>query len=153
MPVDYNPKDAVQCWPEGYYDMELIKVEDKVSKSSGNSMQVWTWRATNDGREQTINDYVVVPAATFKIKQLAAALDKKDIFDAGRFQADDEIGCVVSGFLTIESQDGYDDKNKVKKVVAKTVGSTMATGMRQRQRAPVPTDLPENEVNEADIPF
>jgi hypothetical protein len=79
MPLDYNPKDAVLCWPEGHYMAELVKVDDATSKvkpdgSGGNPMQILTWNLFHqDGREQAIKDYVVGPSTTFKLRQLAIA--------------------------------------------------------------------------------
>lgn len=121
MPIEYNPKDATQCWDAGEYDAVLVKVEDSVSKrkpdgSGGNPMQVWTFRAYHpDGREQLVTEYVVVPAATFKIKQLAGALGRGPDFTTGQFQAEDHINANVILVLTVEQQEGYDDKNRVAK--------------------------------------
>jgi hypothetical protein len=121
MALDYNPKDAVSVWPAGDYDATLKTVDTKTSKTSGNPMEVWTFEVYSpDGRQQLISDYVVIPAATFKIKQLALALGRKQEFEAGTFQAEDFIGAAVIAFLTIEQQDGYDDKNRVAKVKAPT---------------------------------
>jgi hypothetical protein len=116
MPIDYDPKDGVICWPEGGgYEAILESVEDKMS-SKGNAMQEWKWRVyAPDGREQVISDYVVVPTGTFKIRQLAAALGQSDAYQAGQFQADDNIGCKIAADLIIEKQTGYDDKNKIRK--------------------------------------
>jgi hypothetical protein len=140
MPQNYDPDDANMCWPEGEYDAALIKVEDKTSKvkadgSGGNPMQVLTWRCYHDsGQEQLISDYIVFPNATFKLRQLAIALGKVDEFEARTFQADDNINCTVVAVLGIEKQDGYPDKNKIKKVKAgKGVG-------------PAPSQLPPRRV-------
>lgn len=122
MPANYDPDDANLCWPEGEYDASLVKVEDKTSRvkadgSGGNPMQVLTWRCYHDsGQEQLISDYIVFPGATFKLRQLAVALGKVEEFEARTFQADDNIGCTVKAQLAIEKQDGYPDKNKIKKV-------------------------------------
>lgn len=117
MPVTYNKQDAVKCWPAGEYQATLEKVEDKKSKTSGNAMQVWTFRAYSpDGQEQLISEYVTIPNGTFRIKQLAAALGKSSEFDSETFQADDQIGSNVLVDLIVETQAGYDDKNRVKKI-------------------------------------
>jgi hypothetical protein len=171
MPIDYNPKDAVQCWAPGDYQGTLIKVEDKTSKvksdgSGGNPMQVWTFRAYHDdGREQLISDYVVLPSATFKIKQLALALNKKSDFEAGTFQADDYINADVKLYLVVDKQDGFDDKNKVKKVKSvrddASVGSSAPAptparntgGGGRPQRQPVNSPVGEDSFVIDDIPF
>lgn len=162
MPVDYNPKDAVQVWAAGEYPATLTKVEDKISKvkpdgTGGNPMQVWTFRAFNDDREQLIFEYVVIPASVFKIRQLADALGRHADFDAGTFQADDYIGADVLLDLMIDQQPGYDDKNKVKKIKAAGVpsGAVPQPPMsRQAAREPATSPISSNkQFEEADIPF
>ena len=136
MPLTYDPKDAVICWPTGEYDAVLAKVEDKTSRekpdgSGGNSMQVLTYRVFDaDGREQLVSDYIVVPTGTFKLKQLAIALGRKDEFDAGTFQADGQINVNVRVDLAIEKQDGFDDRNKIRKVLStsKTAAAPRTSG-------------------------
>lgn len=163
MPVDYNPKDAVQVWTEADYDATLTKVEDKTSKvkpdgSGGNPMQVWTFEVFHqDGRTQLISDYVVIPAATFKIKQLAIALGKKADFDAGQFQADDYIGAGVIVALTIEAQDGFDEKNRIGKIKAPGADSPAQPSLSRQapaprmQQKPIPTEADQPIME--DIPF
>lgn len=157
MPIDYNPKDAVQCWAPGDYQATLTNVEDKTSKA-GNPMQVWTFRAYHDdGREQLITDYVVIPAATFKIKQLAVALGKKADFDGGTFQADDYINSDVTLELVVDQQDGYDDKNKVKKVrnvrdIA-DAAAPIPTRPAPQRKQPVNSAVGPDTFDESEIPF
>lgn len=154
MPIDYDPKDAVLCWPEGDYDAVLDKVEDKTSKikpdgSGGNPMQVLTWTVYHpDGRQQSISDYIVVPTGLFKLRQLATALGKKTEFDAGRFQADDQIGCTVTASLAIEQQEGFDDKNRIARVKPKA-----GTFTRPERKPVTAPDLSQPQFKEDDIPF
>jgi hypothetical protein len=172
MPITYNPKDAVRVWPEADYQAVLEKVEDKTSKekldgSGGNPMQVLTWTVYNDaGKTQTIQDYIVIPAALFKLRQLAIALGKRAEFDAGKFQADDQIGCNVMAHLTIEENPGFDDKNKIGKLLpmptapgrsapSRGAAPSIAAEMKQRAGAKFPTDpIPDNDgMKPDDIPF
>lgn len=166
MPVTYNAQDAVTAWDEGEYEAVLINVEDTTSKSSGKPMQVWTWEVYHpDGRKQEIKDYVVIPAATFKIKQLAQALGKDKEFAAGTFQADDNINCNVTAVLTIDKQEGYDDKNKVGRVKSlarastpsrQTAPRTIGEGVRQKianRPAPVSPISEEPVFKDDSIPF
>lgn len=161
MPVDYNAKDASNCLPADTYDAELVKVEDKKSKvkpdgSGGNPMQVWTFRVFGD-REVFVTEHVVIPAATFKIKQLAKALGREDDFKANRFQADDYIGAGVKLALVIETQEGFDEKNKVAKFLP--AGEAEAAPPA-RTLPPRPTRQPvtspisdEQKFKDDDIPF
>lgn len=163
MALDYNPDDAVRVWPAGNYDATLAKVEEKVSKrkpdgSGGNPMEVWTlevWDA--NGEKQLISDYVVIPSATFKIKQLAVALGKEADFKARQFQASDYIGAGFIVELVVEKQDGYDDKNRVKKylpgVSAEPAPAPQRPTRPQRQPVTSPPFSDNQEFKEDDIPF
>ena len=141
MPLEYNAKDAVTVWPDGKYPATLVKVEDATSKkkpdgSGGNPMQVWTFKVFDDvqGREQLISDYVVIPAATFKIKQLAAALGEEQAFNDGYFQADNCIEAAVTVELKTESTPGFDDKNRIKKILPAAQAAAPTPPARQPQR-------------------
>lgn len=161
MPITYDPKDGTAAWPEGEYQAVLASVEDGTSKTSGAPMQTWTWEVYSPGgRKQTIKDYVVVPAATFKIRQFAAALGKHKEYEAGDFQADDQIGESVTAVLKIEKQDGYDDKNKIANVKPWQAQTTRPAPQKgpaipKRQPAPAPANpiSDTQEFNDADIPF
>jgi hypothetical protein len=187
MGIDYDPDDAVTAWPEGDYDAVLKDVKESTSKrkpdgSGGNPMEVWTFQVYDDaGREQTITEYVVVPAATFKIKQLAAALGRKAEFERRTFQADTHIGETVRVVLGVEAEDGFDDKNRIRKFKAREAPAPrqsaapasparqpaapaaarapagVAAAVRERAAATRPTEPPftptEGTFAEDDIPF
>lgn len=159
MALNYDPKDAVQCWPAGEYPGELTKVEEKRSKvkpdgTGGNPMEVWTFVTYNGtSAQQLISDYVVIPAATFKIKQLAEALGKKAEFEAGEFQAENYIGAGVMLDLIIDKQDGFDDKNKIRKIKAaqaEPVSNSRGPSSRPQRQSPISQ---ESELDPDSIPF
>jgi hypothetical protein len=170
MGIPYNAKDAESCWPEGDYDAVLNSSEDTVSKTSGADMEVWQIGVFHpDGRDQTIKEYVTASAA-FKIKQLATALGRKADFEAGTFHAEDYIGASFTVALSVESQDGYDDKNRVAKFKAKAqkvsppparpaptrAPATIGAGVREKMAAKPAATQPFGETQEFkddDIPF
>jgi hypothetical protein len=135
MPLNYNPTDCNECWPEGDYEAVLEKVEDKRSKA-GNDMQELTWKVyRSDGRTQQVYDYIVVPAGLFKLKGMARAWGKTAEFDGGTFQADDHLDESLVVKLIVEKQDGYADKNRIvayKPLVRSTVGITQAPAAPSR---------------------
>jgi hypothetical protein len=115
MPLQYNKEDASPVWPEGDYDATLTSVMDRTFKS-GNSGQEWTITVYDaSGKQMTILDRVVVPGATFKIKQLAIALNRGQEFDNESFQPDDYVGENFVVTLKVESGGEFPDKNAVKK--------------------------------------
>lgn len=165
--LQYDPKDASpDVWPKGDYDATLDNVENTNSKA-GKPMQVWTFTVyAPDGSTQEIKDYVVIPAALFKVKQLAIALGKREEFEAATFQPEDNIGCGMTAVLAIEEQQGFDDKNRIAKVKAKAPNGTpvarpapapnVGRAGIQRPPKPAPADVPfgdEKQFVEDDIPF
>ncbi len=161
MGLPYDPADAVMCWPKDDYDASLVKVEEAISKTSGNPMEVWTFEVFNkDGRTQLVSDYVVIPGATFKIRQLAKALNRESDFKDKKFQAEQEIGCNVIVELTIENQQGYDDKNKIGKIKPANPAPDGAPAAYPRSRETVKRAAPANpfegeatSIKAEDIPF
>lgn len=163
--MDYNPEDATQVWPavmDGKpiaYDAELLKVEETTAKSSGNPMEVWTVKVYDpEGRSKTIVDRVVVPAATWKIKQLAAALGQQAAFQSRHFQAGDNIGAGFKVNLRIEKQDGFDDKNTVGTYIGiPPVREAITAGAAPARKPVAPQQAPpygnEQQFKEDEIPF
>lgn len=68
--------------PEGMYDFQVVKCEDKVSQS-GNSMlklQLKIW--DNEGRERTVFDYLVSTANwAWKVKHFFESIDAMNIYE------------------------------------------------------------------------
>ncbi len=113
MPLNYNPKDASGAWPEGDYVAVLAKVEDAISKTSGQPMQVWHIECHNEaGKTRTIREYVTASTAG-KIKALARAVDQLAAFNAGEFQADDHVGANFRVELKVEDSEQYGPQNKI----------------------------------------
>jgi hypothetical protein len=154
---EMDTQDGSSCWPAGDYDVTLIKVEETTSQKSGNPMEVWTFEAYNDGRKQLIKEYVVIPAATFKIKQMAIALGRKDEFDSGSFHAEDHLGASFIGTLSIEEGDAnYDDKNRIAKLKPASSGAAAPQQARKTVAAGgsrPPFDDSAKVFKEEDIPF
>jgi hypothetical protein len=137
----YDPNDATSCLPEGEATLAIKSAEDKVSRA-GNDMIVVTFEAFSGDRKGLVTEYVVNPTTLFKLKQIAAALGPKALaeFNAGKFDPATHVGETLRAVLAIESQDGFDDKNKVKKYLP--AGS-----------APAASAPKQDDVNAADCPF
>lgn len=135
----YNPEDATSCLPEGEATLAIVKAEDKVSRA-GNDMAVVTFDAFVGERKGRVTEYVVNPTTLYKLKQIAKALGSKALgeFDRGEFDPNAHAGETLRAVLAIDSQDGFDDKNIVKKYLAPDAAAP----------APKTTDA-----NAADCPF
>jgi len=114
MPFEYNPDDAKQpCLIPGEYQASLDSCEEKTSKK-GNRMLVCDWTVRHGDHDVFITDYIVVPKGLFKLKQMAKAWNQLDDFESGMFDPFAWTGRVMTLVLDIESQAGYDDKNRIK---------------------------------------
>lgn len=121
--IKYDPNDAVLCWPEGEYRATLETVEEKTSKAD-NPMYVLTFQAYNGDDSIFVTEYVVIPKFVWKLKRLASALGVLTMFENGSFDPEAFIGHSLTVELTIEKQEGFDDKNRIGKYVPKQAGST-----------------------------
>ncbi len=136
----YNPSDATSCLPEGEATMVLTKVEEKQSRA-GNDMAVLYFDAFVGEQKGKVTEYVVNPTTLFKLKQIARAFGPKaeGEFDDGTFDPASYIDESLIAILKIESQDGFDDKNVVKKYLPKSAATETAKA--------------KDNVNAADYPF
>lgn len=145
----YDPKDAVQCWPEGTYEATIVSVEEKQSKA-GNDMLVVKFRCYSDNRQTLVTDYIT-DAMTWKLKKIAKAVGMLAEFDANQpnwyFDLQDRNLRVV---LKVDEQDGFDDKNQVRGYEPTAVSGAPAKPSNPR---PAATTQKFEPVEESDIPF
>lgn len=136
--IKYDPKDAVLCLPEGDYMATIEAVEEKVSQS-GNDMHVITYTVYSGEKSVRVVDYIPYPTMTWRLKRLAQALGQEAQFKAGKFDPEAYIGSNVTVTLEIQSQAGYDDKNRIKAWSAATVTKPSAIAA---EALPADDDLP-----------
>ena len=152
MSFNYDPKDATNCLPAGEYDATLANVEEKRSKA-GNPMLELTYAVYGGGREVRIRDYVVNPSGIYRLRNLARALGKEDEFNSGSFDAQNYKDTDVRVELSVEQQEGFDDQNRIKKVLPPTAAKQPVSYRAPKQpAAPNPISQKE-EFQPADIPF
>ena len=160
--IPYNPADAIQCWPEGRYNANLVAVKEATSKAKGTPMLVLTLRVYQvSGQEQPITDYVTIPDGTWKLKQLADAIGQRQAFDSGVFDPAEHINSYFVVELVVEDNEGYSPRNKVKRyaVAARKSPSTpsakAAAVDRQAAQAQAGGDPLSDtpQFKEDDIPF
>lgn len=124
--IEYDNRDAVTCWPKGFYKAELWKTEltkskEKTDPDTGEiipprDMLEVIWKVWNGRQTQLISDYVIPGTATIrKLKDMAKAFGEraKEEFKRNAFQpADYETEKAVL-LLTVEENEEYGDRNKV----------------------------------------
>lgn len=101
---------------EGVYELQISKVEEKIS-SNGNPMLLVTFDVQGvDGNRKLFENYVLTDEALWKLKELFDALDidTSDIVDLDPM---DLVGSAVSARVI---QDEYKGEivNRVKKIIA-----------------------------------
>jgi hypothetical protein len=161
---EYDHKDAETAWPEGQYPATFLGALDGISKTSKQPMQTWTFEVYDNAndRKQTIKDYVT-PAALFKVRQLAGALNKAAEFKANKFYPEDHAGASVMLSLIIEPSDGqFDEKNKIARISA-APGTAKPTTAAEKMLSPQPSlsskamqTVPADSqppIKDEDIPF
>lgn len=110
----YKKEDAVACLPEGDYEASIVSAEVGVSKSSGADMLTVAFKVyTTDGREVTLNDYIVNPKTLFKLKRIALAIGQQTAFENETFDVNDNIGANLILGLKVDSNEKYGDQNKI----------------------------------------
>lgn len=111
----YNPKDAVQCIPEGTYDSVIELVEDTTTKNGDEMQKVLFHVYDNHGRERKHWEYFTFGQMLFRYKKIARALGQEDAFKAGTFDLKDFQGKNLRLELVIEEgKNGYEDQNRAK---------------------------------------
>lgn len=142
MSFEYNPEDAkTPCLIPGEYQGSFDSCEEKTSKK-GNRMLVCDWTVQHGDRQVFITDYIVVPSGLFKLKAMAKAWNQLRDFEAGMFDPFQWTGRVLTLVLDIDSQPGYDDKNRIKAFKAPMGAQVVPAGMP-----------PQNGEDDETIPF
>lgn len=139
--------------PKGEYDFEILKAENKISKTSGAGMIALTVGVYtgNGDRQQWVNDNLVfVEKAMFKVSQFAKATGLYQLYKAGRIDAQDCVGRGGRCKVDIEPEGDYPAKNKITSYVAPKEVAPLA---RESAPAPVQSQTATPPPAEDDVPF
>lgn len=93
--MQFTPKTEQELieenlFPAGVYPFEVVKAEDKQSKS-GNDMIVLNLRVFYGERTSFINDYLL-EAFGFKLRHAAVQMGLEDQYETGAINAEDFLG-------------------------------------------------------------
>lgn len=118
---NYNPKDAESSWPMAAYEATIEKVEETISKKSGDPMlNVHLTVYGPNGQTQTLHEYITTaPAGSgrkgslFKLRAIASALGLYEEFKAGKLNPHKLVGQNVLVQLAQEYDVQYGDKNVI----------------------------------------
>jgi len=134
MSFKYDPKDATEgsfsCLPSGDYELEVLAVEEAVSKAGNDMLKLSLCAYGTDGEQVRLFDYIVNPASLWKLKSICRCCDIT--FD-GTLDEQLLVGKRMKAKLRLRvATDKYPEKNEVVKYI-EGVGSKSV-------------DLPDSEV-------
>lgn len=147
--IQYDPNDALACYPEGQYMATLQNAEETTSKA-GNPMYKLEWKVYGPGEaSMTLFDYILMDGKmTWKLKRLADALGQSDAFKARKFDPAAWCGHNITLDLDVRDDPKYGEQNQIRNYIA-------------RDTATIPMALPKTkqtvaekfEAEDADLPF
>jgi hypothetical protein len=143
----YDPKDASDTIPEGWYSAVIESVKNAVSKNSGRDQQVVQYRVYGP-REMVLSDYYQA-ATLWKYKQLAKALGQEAEFVAGTFDAKDFLRKSIDVELVIEDSAQYGEQNRIKGFAP----DGEQAGAKPSFSASRPSSTKGETIDHDDIPF
>ncbi len=134
--------------PAGKYPFEVIKAEDKTSKTSGNEMLALQLKVYGEGeRVATVFEYLMASNEQ-RLNQFCVMTGLQEKYESGELEAFDCEG--RTGWVCIKIQpakDGYDPKNIVSYYCAKP--ETTLAGVPASRLAAAPKDMDDLDA----IPF
>jgi hypothetical protein len=141
---------AFQC-PDGTWDFEVIEATEGVSKSSGAEMITITMSVfAESDKPYMIKDYLL-ESVSHKVRHFFFSAGRGDLYDGGRFTADDCRGLCGKVIIKLGRASGnFAAKPEVKDYVVPVDGEPVAPRMRQ---AVVDTFGDENLEDMDLIPF
>jgi hypothetical protein len=157
--MQFQPKTEEQIiaenlWPEGEYDFEIVKAEEKISKtkpdgSGGNPMIQLTVKIFSpEGKFRLVDDFLMEKMA-FKLRHCADACRLLDKYNIGELRDTDFVG--KAGRCEVVIQEGqkkpdggkYPDKNTIKDYIKRTDTAVAASvAAKAKDVAAVDDEIP-----------
>lgn len=141
--------------PEGEYDFEVVKAENKISKPKngereGSPMIKLDIRLyLDDGAMRMVSDFLVFKESSmFKISQFSKCVGLYELYKAGKIDAEDCVGRGGKLKLKIDPEGEFPSKNSVKSyVVPKKKESVSDFADAEARRL----DLANGDAGDADL--
>ena len=144
--MKYDPKEAIECLPEGQYEATVTETQESVSKKGDPMIVVTLTIYKPTGGEKTIKDWIVAP--WWKLKKLAKACGRLAEFEGGEFRDGQYVGSTLMVDLEVESSDKYGDQNRIVAYSPVERKSAAAGPVRSAAKPSV-----NSEITSDDIPF
>ena len=146
--MKFQPKSAddikrESLIPTGEYDFEVIKAEDKVSKS-GNEMIAIQMHVFVDGHARPCRDWLM-EKMSYKLRHFCETTGLIGKYDAGEFGSSDCVGRTGKVSIVIKDSEEYGPQNSVKDYV---VTDKKTEDPHYPPKAPqIPRPAPEDDPN------
>ena len=156
--LEYDPKDARKTLPDGRYEAELIKCEEKTSKA-GKPMVELTWRIyPNDHPSVQLRDWVAIPSGVWKLEKMAKAWGKEDEFKNATFNPEHHLNETLFVKLKTRSDDKYGEQNTIagyegKEKSESFIAPALREQIRRAEQPVTPKFAPDDAIHKEDIPF
>lgn len=147
--MKYDPKEAIECLPEGQYEATVTETQESVSKKGDPMIVVTLTIYKPTGGEKTIKDWIVAP--WWKLKKLAKACGRLAEFEGGEFRDGQYVGSTLMVDLEVESSDKYGDQNRVVGYAPVARTQQAQPTARSAKAAAQASSVPS--IGEDDIPF
>lgn len=130
--MKYDPKSASSLIPDGEYDAEIATAEEARSKSGKEMLKLTVKVWAGGGGPRTVFDYVVNPETLWRLKQIAGAVGKNDLFDSGEMGPREIQGeSVRVAIKTQKDKKGqFEDKNVIARYLPAAAGVTQDESRR-----------------------
>lgn len=129
--MQFNPKDIYSLLPEGTYGATISKIEETLTKTTQKPMLVIHYTVySSNGEEYSLKDYIVLEKSfLWKLKKMCEATNDVKVFDAGDT---DKIAAALTGRnvrleLDVKKQEGFDDQNRIRKVLSSALSGSTQT--------------------------
>jgi hypothetical protein len=151
--MQFQPKTEEQIaaenlWPEGEYDFEIVKAEEKTSKAGNQMIQLTVKIFSPEGKFRLVDDFLMEKMA-FKLRHCADACRLLDKYNIGELRDTDFVG--KAGRCEVVVQEGqskpdggkYPDKNTIKDYIKRT-GTAVAASVATKAKdvAAVDDEIP-----------
>jgi|SRR5581483_6631861 len=122
MSFEYDPEDASSSWPKASYEASIEKVEETISKKSGDPMLIVRYKIYGGpgGSTQDLADYITNPpkgsgrkGSLYKLRSIAMVVGLYEEFQSGKLRPKQLVGknLVVNLGQRIDPQ--YGDSNTI----------------------------------------
>lgn len=140
MTFNYDPTQAEEknfiCLPNGDYEIEIVNVEQKVSKAGNDMLELMINAYDQVGRKVQIFDYIVNPSGLWKLKKICNA---SGIEFTGEIEEQNLVGLSLMARVTLrKATEKYPERNQIADYLSGITKPTSVTINEQKAEDGIP---------------